>query len=144
MKITAIRFINQSTCITQGLLGGHCFDQSRKPGGPWQMIITLTLPSLRLSLRNSNQLCLANLRLITSKRSCFPCDPSNHTALGELRRFQISEHVGRRELSCEAGSLNSIGGTFLCVRGEKSRYAKKLASGHPWLGVLCCNRGLCI
>lgn len=37
------------------------------------------------------------------------CEPNKHTALGELRRIQISEHVGRRELSCEAESLRGEG-----------------------------------
>ncbi len=47
------------------------------------------------------------MRLITLP-SCMLgiiCEPSNHTALRGLRRLQISEHVERRELSCEAESL---------------------------------------
>lgn len=41
------------------------------------------------------------------------CEPYKHIALGELRRVQISEHVGRRELSCEAESLRGEGADLL-------------------------------
>ena len=41
------------------------------------------------------------------------CEPYKDTALGELRRVQISEHVGRRELSCEAESLRGEGTDLL-------------------------------
>lgn len=44
------------------------------------------------------------------------CEPSNHTALGEMRRLQISEHVGRRELSCEAESLRVLMRRALVLR----------------------------
>lgn len=47
------------------------------------------------------------------------CEPVNHTALEEWMRLQISEHVGRRELSCEAESLagGRAVGTYPC--GER-------------------------
>ena len=41
------------------------------------------------------------------------CEPYKHTALGELRRIQISEHVGRRKLSCEAQRLRGEGAELL-------------------------------
>ena len=41
------------------------------------------------------------------------CEPYKHTALGELRRIQISEHVGRRKLSCEAERLRGEGTELL-------------------------------
>ena len=57
MRTTVIKFYARS-------LRGYYVDQSVKPGGRWQMS-NIPVFAIYRSLRYSNELCLANLRLIT-------------------------------------------------------------------------------